>query len=112
MIALITPGGAFLYDMTEKQADGYSEKDNFMGYESGKHLKGWIFHGNDLPGLKGESEMQGMITLTKKDLIDFVNEKFADKRDDEPVASFFYCSDGHNATQQQCILFREAVENK
>lgn len=51
MIALITPGGAFLYDMTEKQADRYSEKDNFMGYESGKHLKGWIFHGNDLPGL-------------------------------------------------------------
>ena len=56
--------------------------------------------------------MQGMKTLTKKDLIDFVNEKFADKRDDEPVASFFYCSDGYNSTQQQCILFREAVENK
>ena len=65
-----------------------------------------------LPGLKGESEVQGMETLTKKDLIDFVNEKFADKRDNEPVASFFYCSNGHNATQQQCILFREAVENK
>ena len=65
-----------------------------------------------LPGLKGDSEVQGMKTLTKKDLIDFVNEKFADKRDDEPVASFFYCSDGHNAAQQQCILFREAVENK
>ena len=56
--------------------------------------------------------MQGMITLTKKDLIDFVNEKFADKRDNEPVASFFYCSDGYNAAQQQCILFREPVENK
>lgn len=56
--------------------------------------------------------MQGMMTLTKKDLIDFVNEKFADKRDDDPVASFFYCSGGHNAVQQQCILFREAVENK
>lgn len=56
--------------------------------------------------------MQGIMTLTKKDLIDFVNEKFADKQDDEPVASFFYCSDGPNATQQQCILFREAVENK
>ena len=53
-----------------------------------------------------------MITLTKKDLIEFVNEKFADKRDDDPVASFFHCSDGHNATQQQYILFREAVENK
>lgn len=56
--------------------------------------------------------MQGMMTLTKKDLIEFVNEKFADKRDDDPVASFFYWLDGHNATQQQCILFREAVENK
>ena len=32
MIALITPGGAFLYDMTEKQADEYSKKDSFMGY--------------------------------------------------------------------------------
>ena len=51
MIALITSGGAFLYDMTESQADEYSKKDNFMGYESGKHLKGWIFHGNDLTGL-------------------------------------------------------------
>lgn len=51
MIALITPGGAFLYDMTKKQADEFSLKDNFMGHESGKHLKGWIFHGNDLPGL-------------------------------------------------------------
>lgn len=56
--------------------------------------------------------MQGMRTLTKKDLIDFVNEKFADKRDDDPIASFFYCSDSHKATQQQCILFREAVENR
>lgn len=65
-----------------------------------------------LPGLKGEIEVQGMKTLTQKDLIDFVNEKFADKQDNEPVASFFYCSDGHNATQQQCILFRETVENK
>ena len=27
--------------------------------------------------------MQGMMTLTKKDLIEFVNEKFADKRDDD-----------------------------
>lgn len=51
MIALITPSGAFLYDMTEKQADEYSKKDTFMVYESGKYLKGWIFHGNDLPGL-------------------------------------------------------------
>ena len=65
-----------------------------------------------LPGLKGEIEVQGMKTLTKKDLIDFVNEKFADKRDNEPVVSFFYCSDSHNTAQQQCILLREAVENK
>ena len=41
--------------------------------------------------------MQGMETLTKKDLIDFVNEKFSDKRDNDPVATFFYCSYGYTA---------------
>jgi len=56
--------------------------------------------------------MQGMITLTKKDLIEFVNEKFADKQDNEAIATFFYCSNGYKEPQQQCILFREAVENK
>ena len=56
--------------------------------------------------------MQGMETLTKKDLIDFVNEKFSDKRDNDPVATFFYCSYGHESIKQQCILFREPVENK
>lgn len=70
-----------------------------------------------VPYIKPEIErevknMQGMMTLTKKDLIEFVNEKFAHKRDNDTVASFFYCSDGHKATQQQCILFREPVENK
>lgn len=56
--------------------------------------------------------MQGMRELTKKDLIEFVNKKFSDKPDCEVVATFFYCSSGHKAEQQQCILFREAVENR
>lgn len=56
--------------------------------------------------------MQGMITMTKKDLHEFIDEKFKDCRDDDPIASFFYCSDGHNQPQQQAILFRREVENK
>lgn len=56
--------------------------------------------------------MQGMITMTKKDLQEFIDEKFKDCRDDDPIASFFYCSDGHNQPQQQAILFRREVENK
>lgn len=56
--------------------------------------------------------MQGMDSLTKRDLIDFINEKFADYKDNDLIATFFYCSSGNDKPQQQCILFREAVENK
>lgn len=56
--------------------------------------------------------MQGMDSMTKKDLIDFINEKFADCRDDDVIASFFFCSNGYKEPQQQCILFRHAVEHE
>lgn len=56
--------------------------------------------------------MQGMDSMTKKDLIEFINEKFADFRDDDVIATFFFCSDGYKKPQQQCILFRHAVENE
>lgn len=51
MIALITPGWSFLYDISEKQADEYSKEENFSQYNSGEFLKGWIFHSNDIPGI-------------------------------------------------------------
>lgn len=55
--------------------------------------------------------MQGMRAMSKKDLIEFINEKFSDKNEDEVIATFFYCSDGYNQPQQQCILLRSEVRN-
>ena len=55
--------------------------------------------------------MQGMKSLTKQALIDLVNETFPDSKEPEAVASFFYCADGHNQPQQQCILLHKEVYN-
>lgn len=55
--------------------------------------------------------MQGMKGMTKKDLYEFINENFADKRDNEVIATFFYCGDGYKEPQQQCIMFREEIYN-
>lgn len=51
MIAMITPSGAFLYDMAEKQADEYANGKGFSCYSAAQFMKGWIFHSNDLPGI-------------------------------------------------------------
>ena len=56
--------------------------------------------------------MQGMDSMTKEDSIEFINEKFADCLDGDVVATFFYCSNGYKEPQQQCILFRHAVEHE
>ena len=55
--------------------------------------------------------MQGMIGMSKKDLVKFINENFADYHENDIIATFFYCSDGYNKPQQQCILFRKEIEN-
>ena len=49
MIAMITPGGAFIYDMTEKQADEFAVGKGLSCWEAGKCMKGWIFHGTEVP---------------------------------------------------------------
>lgn len=51
MIAMITSGGAFLYDMPEKQADEFAAGKGLDCCEASKHMKGWIFHGTELPTL-------------------------------------------------------------
>ncbi len=55
--------------------------------------------------------MQGMKSLTKQDLIDMVNENFADSKETETIATFCYSSDGCHEPQQQCILFRKEIYN-
>lgn len=55
--------------------------------------------------------MQGMKSMTKKGLHEFIDEKFADARDDDMIATFFYCCDGYKRPQQQVIMFRREVEN-
>ena len=51
MIAMITPSGAFLYDMTEKQANEYANGKEFSCHSATQFMKVWIFHSNDLPGI-------------------------------------------------------------
>lgn len=55
--------------------------------------------------------MQGMKSMTKKDLHEFIDKNFADKRDNEVIATFFYCDDGYKEPQQQCIMFRREIYN-
>ena len=55
--------------------------------------------------------MQGMLGMNKKDLINFINDNFADYHENDTIATFFYCSDGYNKPQQQCILFRKEIKN-
>lgn len=55
--------------------------------------------------------MQGMIGMSRKDLIEFINENFSEYYENDTIATFFYCNDGHDKPQQQCILFRKEIEN-
>ncbi|MDO5362845.1 MAG: hypothetical protein Q4F03_09400 [Eubacteriales bacterium] len=55
--------------------------------------------------------MQGMIGMSKKDLIEFINDNFADCYENDTIATFFYCSDSYDKPQQQCILFHKEIEN-
>lgn len=55
--------------------------------------------------------MQGMIGMSKKDLIEFVNKNFSEYQENDTIATLFYCSDGYRKPQQQCILFHEEIEN-
>lgn len=55
--------------------------------------------------------MQGMKSMTKKDLHEFIDKNFADKRDNEVIGMFFYCDDGYKEPQQQCIMFRREIYN-
>lgn len=55
--------------------------------------------------------MQGMRTLTKKDLIELVDTAFPDAKEMEAVASFFYCSEGCDKPQSQCILLHKEIDN-
>lgn len=49
MIAMITPGGAFIYDMTENQADEFAVSKGLSCCEASKSIKAWILHGTELP---------------------------------------------------------------
>lgn len=55
--------------------------------------------------------MQGMKSLSKQDLLDMINENFADSKEQDIIAVFCYSSDGYHAPQQQCILFRKEIYN-
>lgn len=46
MIAIVTSSGAFLYDMTVKQADELLKTE---GYGYSKEIIGWLFHNSELP---------------------------------------------------------------
>lgn len=58
-----------------------------------------------------EKIMQGMKSLSKQDLIDMINENFADSKEQDIIATFCYSSNGHREPQQQCILFRKEIYN-
>lgn len=49
MIAMLTPGGAFIYDMTENQADELAVSKGLSCCEASKSIKAWILHGTELP---------------------------------------------------------------
>lgn len=49
MIAMLTPGGAFIYDMTENQADELAVSKGLSCCEASKFIKAWILHGTELP---------------------------------------------------------------
>ncbi len=55
--------------------------------------------------------MQGMIEMSKKDLIEFVSENFSDYHENDVIATFFYCNEGNSKPQQQCILFHKEIPN-
>lgn len=46
MIAIVTSSGAFLYDLTVKQADELCKTNN---YAYSKEIIGWLFHNPELP---------------------------------------------------------------
>lgn len=56
--------------------------------------------------------MQGMRSLTKKDLHNLIDEVFEESTDQDVVASLFYCSDGYHGKQSQCILLYRDVDVK
>lgn len=60
---------------------------------------------------KEEKTMQGMIGMSKKDLIEFINKNFSECHENDMIATFFYCNDGYDRPQQQCILFRKEIKN-
>lgn len=49
MIAMLTPGGAFIYDMTENQADEFAVGKGLSCWEASKSIKAWVLHGTELP---------------------------------------------------------------
>ena len=49
MIAMLTPGGAFIYDMTENQADEFAVGKGLSCCEASKSIKAWVLHGTELP---------------------------------------------------------------
>lgn len=55
--------------------------------------------------------MQGMIGMSKKDLIEFINENYSEYHENDTIATFFYCNDGYDKPQQQCILFHKEIKN-
>ena len=55
--------------------------------------------------------MQGMIGMSKKDMIEFISKNFSEYHENDIIATFFYCNDGYDKPQQQCVLFHKEIKN-
>lgn len=57
--------------------------------------------------------MKGMKSLTKKDLIALIELYCNDNniKENQTVATLFYCCDTHKDIQQQCIMFNKELYN-
>lgn len=56
--------------------------------------------------------MTGMKEMTKEDLYEFIEQHFSDVNKNKIICCLFYTSAGYNKPQQQCIMFKEELENE
>ena len=49
MIAVITPSGAFLYEMSENESDVCAEPKGFLDDKAADRVVGWLFITKDMP---------------------------------------------------------------
>lgn len=56
--------------------------------------------------------MIGAVSLTKKDLIELIEEEFSDSKDTETIAVLFSVGESCNLPKQQCILFKKEIADE